>query len=194
MTQPSNPSDLLSHPTVRKIVHGTAGKLAARSDFVRDDIGDIASALRVLIGRRLQKFDPTRAGLHTFATRIARSAAATLVRERHREKRRGAIHTRSFEELPPDPHGDPRCAETISEADAARRRGAEVRDAIDDLVTRQSIDEIVATLHPDLVIVVRVLREDAPAAAADRLGMSRHRMRVLIAELREHFSRGGLGH
>ncbi|MBL9150781.1 MAG: hypothetical protein JNM94_19000, partial [Phycisphaerae bacterium] len=70
----------------------------------------------------------------------------------------------------------------------------DVRDAIDDLITRQSIDEIVATLHPDLVIVVRVLREDAPAAAADRLGMSRHRMRVLIAELREHFSRGGLGH
>jgi DNA-directed RNA polymerase specialized sigma24 family protein len=192
--QPHHPSHLLAHPTVRNVIRRTAGQLARRSDFAPDDLGDIAGALRVLIAVRLQHFDPSRSGLHTFATRAARSAAASLVRERHREKRRGAIHTRSFEELPPDPHGDPRCAETISEADAARRRGADVRDAIDDLITRQSIDEIVATLHPDLVIVVRVLREDAPAAAADRLGMSRHRMRVLIAELREHFSRGGLGH
>jgi len=193
MTQPHEPNALLVHPTVQRVIRRTAGKLAARSDFASDDFADIASALRVLVGTRLRSFDATRSGLHTFATRIARSAAATLIRDRHRDKRRGALHTRSFDDLPPDPNGDARCAETISEADAARRRGADVRDAIDDLITRQSIDEIVANLHPDFLIVVRVLREDAPAAAAARLGLSRHRMRVLIAELHERFVTGGFG-
>jgi len=188
-----NPTDLLDHPTVRRVIRNRGLTLARRRDFARDELADIQSALRVLVASRLRLFDVSRSSLHTFATRITRNAAATLIRDRHRDKRRGALHTRSFEELSPDPSGDPRCAETISEADAARRRGADVRDAIDDLITRRSIDEIVATLHPDLVIVVRVLREDAPAAAAGRLGISRHRMRVLIADLHEHFSRGGFG-
>jgi DNA-directed RNA polymerase specialized sigma24 family protein len=194
MTQPQQPNALLAHPTVQRVIRRTAGELAGRSDFASDDFADIVGALRVLVGIRLQSFDAARSGLHTYATHIARSAAATLIKSRHRAKRRGDFSSRSFEDLPPDPNGDARCAETISEADAARRRGADVRDPIDDLITRRSIDEIVAKLHPDLVIVVRVLREDAPAAAADRLGISRHRMRVLIAELREHFRRGGLGH
>ncbi|MFO0875126.1 MAG: hypothetical protein U0575_14300 [Phycisphaerales bacterium] len=187
------PLDLLDQPTVRRAIRSRGLTLARRRDFARDELADIESALRVLVAPRLRLFDVGRSSLHTFATRIARSAAATLIRDRHRDKRQGEIHTQSFDALPPDPNGDPRCAETVSEADAARRRRTDVRDVIDDLITRRSIDEIVAKLHPDLVIVVRVLREDAPAAAADRLGMSRHRMRVLIAELNEHFSRGGFG-
>lgn len=195
MSQPkSNPSALLSHPTVSNVIRRTAGQLARRRDFATDDIEDIAGALRVLIALRLRNFDPARSGLHTFATRAARSAAASLVRERHREKRRGEIHTCSFEDLPPDPTGDPRCAENINETDAARRRGADVPDPIDALITRRSIEQIVATLDPHLVIVVRVLREDAPFAAAQRLGISRRRLRVLIAELRERFVTGGFGH
>jgi len=191
VSKQNNPSDLLSHRTVSNVIRRTAGQLARRRDFATDDIEDIAGALRVLIAVRLQHFDPLRSGLHTFATRAARSAAASLVRERHREKRQGDIHTRSFEDLPLAPTGEHRCAESIAETDAARRRGTAVPDPIDALITRRSIDEIVATLHPDLVIVVRMLREDAPFAAAQRLGISRRRLRVLIAALRERFVSGG---
>lgn len=193
MTTQHNPTDLLAHPTVRSIIRRTAGQLARRRDFSRDDLEDIAGALRVLIATRLRHFDPARAPLAAFAASVARSAAASLVRERHRDRRRASLHTSSFDDVPPTGASDAPCADTVSDADAARRRGVDVGDAIDDLITRRSIDEIVARLDPDLVIVIRMLREDTPFAAAKRLGISRRRMRVLIADLREHFVAGGFG-
>lgn len=192
MSQPNNPSDFLTHPTVRYAIRRKARQLAKRAEFVGDDIADIAGAIRVLLAPRLLGFDPERASLHTFVVHAMRSIGASLIKERYRDCRRVALNTWSFDAL--DARGQRRRAEAITESEAATRHGGAGPDAIGAFITRQSIEHATASLHPDLVIVVRLLREDAPATAARRLGISRRQMRSLIAEIREHFIRHGFGH
>lgn len=191
MTHPANPSDLLTHPIVKRAIRKKARELAQRPEFVGDDIGDIAGAIRVQLAPRLVKFSSRRGGLHALVACAMRSIGASLIKERYRDCRRVALNTWSFET--PDERGNRRHAETITEGEGALRRGDVRPDPIDALITRRSLEDATASLDPDLVIVVRVLREDVPAIAARRLGISRRQLRALIAEIREHFVRHGFG-
>lgn len=191
MEQPTNPSDLLTHPIVKRAIRKKARELAQRPEFVGDDIGDIAGAIRVQLAPRLVKFSSRRGGLHALVACAMRSIGASLIKERYRDCRRVALNTWSFET--PDECGNRRRAETITESEGAQRRGDVRPDPFDALITRRSIEQATASLDPDLVIVVRVLREDVPAIAARRLGISRRQLRALIAEIREHFVRHGFG-
>jgi len=191
MEQPTNPSDLLTHPIVKRAIRKKARELAQRPEFVGDDIGDIAGAIRVQLAPRLAKFSSHRGGLHALVACATRSIAASLIKERYRDCRRVALNTWSFET--PDARGQRTRAESVSEDAVVRACGRAICDPIDALITRRSIEDATASLHPDLVIVVRVLREDVPAIAARRLGISRRQLRALIAEIREHFVQHGLG-
>jgi len=191
MEQPTNPSDLLTHPIVKRAIRKKARELARRAEFFGDDIADIAGAIRVQLVPKLATLDLRRGGLHTLVACAMRSIAASLIKERYRDCRRVALNTWSFET--PDARGQRTRAELVTEDAVARACGRALCDPIEALITRRSIEDATASLHPDLVIVVRVLREDAPATAARRLGISRRQMRGLIAEIREHFVRHGIG-
>jgi len=192
MSLPNNPSDLLTHPIVKRAIRKKARELAQRREFVGDDIADIAGAIRIQLAPRLAKLDLCRGALHALVACAMRSIGASLIKERYRDCRRVALNTWSFDA--PDARGQRRRAEAITESEAATRHGGAAPDAIGAFITRQSIEHATASLQPDLVIVVRLLREDTPATAARRLGISRRQMRSLIAEIREHFIRHGFGH
>ena len=168
----------------RSLMKSPAFRGVERDDVLRD--------LTLILAKRLGQFDPERAQLRTFVSRVLDSAAITLLRARQREKRSGDHGMASIERLRESQTTDPVTGSAaVGEADAARRLGREVRSPIDDFHLSDSIREIVAALPPDLADVCRALQEDSAVSTARGLGISRRQLRNRIAELRMRFAAAG---
>lgn len=168
----------------RSLMKSPAFRGVERDDVLRD--------LTLILAKRLGQFDPERAQLRTFVSRVLDSAAITLLRARQREKRSGDHGMASIERLRESQTTDPVTGSAaVGEADAARRLGREVRSPIDDFHLSDSIREIVAALPPDLADVCRALQEDSAVSTARGLGISRRQLRNRIAELRVRFAAAG---
>ncbi len=168
----------------RSLMKSPAFRGVERDDVLRD--------LTLILAKRLGQFDPERAQLRTFVSRVLDSAAITLLRARQREKRSGDHGMASIERLRESQTTDPVTGSAaVGEADAARRLGREVRSPIDEFHLNDSIREIVAALPPDLADLCRALQEDSAVSAARGLGISRRQLRNRIAELRVRFAAAG---
>lgn len=168
----------------RSLMKSPAFRGVERDDVLRD--------LTLILAKRLGQFDPERAQLRTFVSRVLDSAAITLLRARQREKRSGDHGMASIERLRESQTTDPVTGSAaVGEADAARRLGREVRSPIVDFHLSDSIREIVAALPPDLADLCRALQEDSAVSTARGLGISRRQLRNRIAELRVRFAAAG---
>lgn len=168
----------------RSLMKSPAFRGVERDDVLRD--------LTLILAKRLGQFDPERAQLRTFVSRVLDSAAITLLRARQREKRSCDHGMASIERLRESQTTDPVTGSAaVGEADAARRLGREVRSPIDDFHLSDSIREIVAALPPDLADLCRALQEDSAVSTARGLGISRRQLRNRIAELRVRFAAAG---
>lgn len=168
----------------RSLMKSPAFRGVERDDVLRD--------LTLILAKRLGQFDPERAQLRTFVSRVLDSAAITLLRARQREKRSGDHDIASIERLRESQTTDPVTGSAaVGEADAARRLGREVRSPIEDFHLSDSIREIVAALPPDLADLCRALQEDSAVSTARGLGISRRQLRNRIAELRVRFAAAG---
>ncbi|MFO0082352.1 MAG: sigma factor [Phycisphaerales bacterium] len=168
----------------RSLMKSPAFRGVERDDVLRD--------LTLILAKRLGQFDPERAQLRTFVSRVLDSAAITLLRARQREKRSGDNGMASIERLRESQTTDPVTGSAaVGEADAARRLGREVRSPIDEFHLNDSIREIVAALPPDLADLCRALQEDSAVSTARGLGISRRQLRNRIAELRVRFAAAG---
>lgn len=168
----------------RSLMKSPAFRGVERDDVLRD--------LTLILAKRLGQFDPERAQLRTFVSRVLDSAAITLLRARQREKRSGDQGMASIERLRESQTTDPVTGSAaVGEADAARRLGREVRSPIEDFHLSDSIREIVAALPPDLADLCRALQEDSAVSTARGLGISRRQLRNRIAELRVRFAAAG---
>ena len=168
----------------RSLMKSPAFRGVERDDVLRD--------LTLILAKRLGQFDPERAQLRTFVSRVLDSAAITLLRARQREKRSGDHGMASIERLRESQTTDPVTGSAaVGEADAARRLGLEVRSPIEDFDLSDSIREIVAALPPDLADLCRALQEDSAVSTARGLGISRRQLRNRIAELRVRFAAAG---
>lgn len=168
----------------RSLMKSPAFRGVERDDVLRD--------LTLILAKRLGQFDPERAQLRTFVSRVLDSAAITLFRARQREKRSGDHGMASIERLRESQTTDPVTGSAaVGEADAARRLGREVRSPIEDFHLSDSIREIVAALPPDLADLCRALQEDSAVSTARGLGISRRQLRNRIDELRVRFAAAG---
>ena len=168
----------------RSLMKSPAFRGVERDDVLRD--------LTLILAKRLGQFDPERAQLRTFVSRVLDSAAITLLRARQREKRSCDHGMASIERLRESQTTDPVTGSAaVGEADAARRLGREVRSPIEDFHLSDSIREIVAALPPDLADLCRALQEDSAVSTARGLGISRRQLRNRIAELRVRFAAAG---
>ncbi len=168
----------------RSLMKSPAFRGVERDDVLRD--------LTLILAKRLGQFDPERAQLRTFVSRVLDSAAITLLRARQREKRSGDHGMASIERLRESQTKDPVAGSAaVGEADAARRLGREVRSPIEDFHLSDSIREIVAALPPDLADLCRALQEDSAVSTARGLGISRRQLRNRIAEIRVRFAAAG---
>ena len=182
----------LNDQYIRTLILIKARSLMRSPAFRGVERDDVLRALTLILAKRLGQFDPERAQLRTFVSRVLDSAAITLLRARQREKRSGDHGMASIERLRESQTTDPVTGSAaVGEADAARRLGREVRSPIEDFHLSDSIREIVAALPPDLADLCRALQEDSAVSTARGLGISRRQLRNRIAELRVRFAAAG---
>lgn len=125
---------------------------------------DLSQELLLEAWRRWDHYDPCRSTPRTFLTRVAQSAACSLLRARFALKRRP------------------------SDRGATGPGFSDLTDAI----RRLDVAVVVAGLPLKLQQICRLLQEDSVAGAARRLAVPRHQILKEIKVIRSHFVAAGL--
>ena len=113
---------------VVRIIKHKARTLVGSYGFVEDDRQDLEQDLTLDVLRRLAKFDPARAQLATFVSRLVDHRIANIIEERTAQKRDYRLCTRSLNEPVNEEDGEPtELQELISQDDFLRRTGRSQR-------------------------------------------------------------------
>ena len=182
--------EALTTEYVQTLLKIKAGQLARRPEFRKEDPGDIKQDLIEHVLRQADNFDPSRAGVNTFITRIVETAVAMLIRRQKRQKRAGGHHAMSLEGTVLEGDGrETSMANLISEADLRRRAGGSVHDDQGDAELSTDIVTAIHSLPPALQdIALRLIAaKGREVPVADDLGISRRQVRKAVTAIREHF-------
>ena len=182
----------LSTEYVQKLLKIKAKQLARRPEFRRTEQEDIEQDLIAHVLKQADNFDPSRGVARMFITRVVKTAAAMLVRERKRLKRAAGHGALSLDGTVIEGDGEEASlTEFISDADNRRRRGEDRMsdDELSDL--RGDVPSVLRTLSPRLRGVASLLMKLTEAEVARKLGTSRRQVRKAVEAIREHFSKAG---
>lgn len=178
---------------VAGLVRGKTRELVRRTGFNRSDADDVEQEVAVDLLRRLARFDPAKASLRTFATRVVEHHVSTLIESRAaacRDWRRAQV---SLDEMVRDETGDvvPRWQTLDGEACGARRRGDEPDEAAEhDL--RLDVRNAVAALEPGLREMAEKLSAATPTEVARATGRPRTTIYESIGRIGEALGDEGL--
>ncbi len=179
----------------RTLIRVKAKQLVRRPGFCRSDQDDIEQDLALYLLSQADNFNPDRASLNTFIDRVVNSAAAMLVRERGRIKRRpaGDVEVQSLEEKVEQPDGPPEPLwMLISIADLARRTGVDCPSDVEMFELLESVSSAFSSLPQELQDVCRSLLERNRAETEQELKLSRRRFDAAMDRIRQHFAQAGL--
>jgi len=177
----------------QSLIRVKARQLSRKRGFSRSDEDDVAQELTAYLLARAHRFDPDRASVSTFADRVIRSAIATLLRDRRRQKRAVGFTVQSLEGTSvAQDRGSASLRDTLGLPDRGRRTGT-ANDEESRAETVTAVVEALRSLRPDLQDVCRRLSDGTIASVARDLGLSRHRVGIIVGEIRRHFEAAGLG-
>ena len=184
----------LSTEYVQTLLRIKARQLARRPEFRRTDPADIEHDLIVHVLKQAGNYDPARSAPNTFITRVVETAAAMLVRDRGRMKRRARCPVISLERT--NICRDQRqmtLGDVVGENDLRRRCGGRCAPGRDASDLRTDIAVAIESLPSELQRVALCLTNSGETAAAKELGVSRRQVRKAIGLLRSHFEDLGMG-
>jgi RNA polymerase sigma factor (sigma-70 family) len=172
-----------------RLIQHKALQLCRQSGFRRSDEDDIAQELSLLVLRKLNQFDATRACVNTFVDRVVASGARMLLRKACRRKRRLERNVQSLDAHRP---GTECPLRNLVEQDAhARRRGRMKSDATQSFIDRDAIEQALASLPDELRSISERLKASSQNSLAADLGISRRQLRKSIALVRQRFVHAG---
>lgn len=178
---------------VAGLVRGKTRQLLRRAGFTRSDADDVEQEIALDLLKRLPRFDPSKASLRTFATRVVEHCVATLIEGREASCRDWRRAEESLDDLIPDDAGEvvPRWRTLDQEECAGRRRG----DAPDERAAhelRLDVAVAVGSLDPALREVAERLRVSTPTEVARATGRPRTTVYESIARIGEALGDTGL--
>jgi RNA polymerase sigma-70 factor (ECF subfamily) len=179
----------------RRLIDYKAWRLTQRRDFNESDKPDIEQKLWMAVAKQADRFDPSRASVNTFVSRIVSSAVAMVVRERWRQIRAQGFHAVSLDAAPAD--GDrarPPLAATISEDCKYRHLGCERWDDIEAKDHSEALTLALARMPPEISDVCRRVMGGSIKAAAKELRTSRRQIRNALAIARNYLESVGIDH
>lgn len=178
-----------------RTVRCTARWMVGRAGFTREDVEDLEQELMVDLLRRLDRFDPTRAGRATFIARVVENRAASLLAARNTAQRAWTRDATSLSDETDDDEGNgcsDRRAPLASDAD--RRPGVPLRRCpVAQVDLRLDVAVVVAALPADLRSLCERLRTASLTDVARAMGVPRTTLYRQIAVLRRRFARAGYG-
>lgn len=170
-----------------------ARQLCRRTDFNRSEREDIEQDLWLHLLTQAQNFDPERSALNTFIDRMVNSAAATLVRRRKSDMRADGFHAQSLEAAPRGKdYRKKSLRASLLPDDGTRRTFSVPRNHLADFENREAVEHALGSMPPEVrELCMRVMGGEKPTALARELGISRHRVRQMLDQAREHLERAG---
>lgn len=180
----------------RKQSHFKAKQLIGNYGFTRDDLEDIRQDLLAELFRRLERFDPAKAGVRTFITRLLNNAVADLIERRRaqcRDYRRSTCRLDDWTEAGDEDGGWTTYAAQTTEADVKAHLRTEFRSESEALQLRMDVEAVIDRLPRDLRELSRHLQTKSVSQIAREKGVSRQSVYGSIRQLRRIFSEAGLG-
>jgi DNA-directed RNA polymerase specialized sigma24 family protein len=178
---------------VKKMLRVKARQLVRRPGFSRSEEWDIRQDLAAHVLAKARLYDPARASVHTFISRIVDSAVAMILRTRRRLKRAAGFRAESLEGTVIEGNREETSlGETLEEG--SPRQGAGSWEEADPGHHDDQVDVagVLATFPPDLREVALRLADGTEASIAQEMGISRRRVRKTISDIRKRFERAGL--
>jgi len=172
---------------VQALIRIKARQVVRDPGFSRSDQPDVEQELVARILRVARRFDPGRASVNTFITRVVDSAVATILRDRARKKRAADRPTWSLDrdQAGRRGHEPVLLREVVEEADLRRRCGTDAPVAEESQALAMDSSCLLARLAPGLREIVVSVAETSEAAAARDLGISRRQVRNALAAVRD---------
>jgi len=180
----------------RTLIRVKAKQLVRRPGFCRSDQEDIEQDLLVHLLTQAEHFDPDRSSLNTFIDRVVNTAAAMLVRERHRSSRRPpeGIEVESLTVLVEQPDGLPApLGSLISKEDLQRRMGTTSLSDEEYFEMAEAIASVIESLPPEERRICRALLTRNHTETKQELELSRRKFDAVMDFIRERFREEGFG-
>jgi RNA polymerase sigma factor (sigma-70 family) len=170
---------------VRDFVRKKVRKIIGKAGFAHQDRDDLEQELTSRLLKRFKSFDPNRGSLGGFLKTVGSRIVANLLRDQRARKRDRRL-TRSLHVLmPSEDNGLVELAHTISqrEQDARlRQRSRSEQDAAD---FARDLHDLLGRLPPRLRAFAELLKEKPLSGAAQALGLSPTKARLLLRLLRQ---------
>lgn len=178
---------------LRPIVLGKTRQLARSAGFSRTDADDIEQGLVLDVLQRLPRFDPTRASLRTFITRLVDHHVASVLERRSTTRRDWRRCRESLQDVVEDGTGglSPRWR-TLEPTECRERRGIGSMDeaALRDL--QMDVAAAIDDLPPDLRVLAERLLHATPREVSRATGIPDSTVRDGAARIGRAFARRGL--
>jgi len=174
-----------------RIIAAKARRLIRQRKFHSQDYEDLVQELTLEWLRYRPLFDPRRASLSTYATRVINNRIAALIRHRKAVKRDRGGPMLSLDRLVKDPgDGRARLGDVLSDEDVRFRVGAAQNERRRDLAV--DVSALLAVL-PDALRALAVQLQTMTITGVSRLtGVPRSTVYESVGKLRRHFAAAGL--
>ena len=173
-----------------RLIRRTAKKLIGSAGFLPADRQDLEQELSLDLWRRLSNFDPDRAQLQTFITRVVRHRAASLIQAQIAQMRDHRRTTRFV--FDPADNDEPLGPKSFDHHAYLRLTDDQWRTDLAQRQLARDVAALLARLPPDLRDLCTRLAHRRPSEIARETRIPRSTLYASIAKLREHFKRAGL--
>jgi len=171
------------------LVQCKARQLVGKAGYTLDDVEDLEQDLIRDLLERMEKFDPAKAKLSTFADRVVCRRICNLLRHRQAEMRDHRCVAFSMNEELETEEGPMERHETIGQDEVDLRTGRYNRPAADRAHLHMDMNAVLIGLSPELRQIADMLRTMSVAEVARSLGIPRSTFRDnYLAQLREAFA------
>lgn len=185
---------LVLWPDVAAAVRAKTRQVCRRAGFRSTDAEDVEQTLVLDLLRRLPRFDPERASLRTFVTRLLDHAVATILAAREAGSRDWRRSRDTLHDLVEDGCGALAARWTTLDPRVCRERvlGIEATDEQADRETRLDVTAAVEALPPELRAVARLLMTAGSNEVARTTRLPRATLYDLTQRIRRHLERAGI--
>lgn len=179
-TAPTVDSQSPIDPYAQQRIEYHARRLSRKPGFTLSDVPDIEQELAMDLLKALPKFDPSKASLPTFISRVVNRRCLGLLRDARHPKRRGGTSL------------DASMGDEVTQDQRHRMTGHRPVDEVEKAEVAEVVQLALGKLPDRLHKIAVLLMTHTQAEAARELGVSETTIHRARKQIREHFEESGV--
>ena len=180
------------NPDVVRRVTAKARKLSRRRGFSKSDTDDIEQEMWIAIAGACRSYCRERGLIESFAGSVIQNVLAALIRHRTADLRTYATEAGSLNDVIDDGEGPVEWIHLFDADDRSNHLGGRRRPQQSQSDLSHDLPVVIAKLPVETRAVAELLMHHPPGAIAEKLGMTRGKVRGHISLIQEHFEEHGL--